>query len=157
MSLETHIAQRLVTPRPDCQIWTGATDRGYGRISVDGRVRRVHRVVWEMENGPIPDGLTVDHLCRVRACCNTAHMELVTGAENSRRAAPYRPELIRLGAKRRRVERATLARGRSDTHCRNGHEYAPENTYIGPNGYRRCRTCKRATKARWRERQRDAA
>lgn len=88
--LRRSIEQRLVLPRPDCKVWTGATDRGYGRVSVDGQVRRVHRVVWEMERGPIPEGLTIDHLCRVRMCCNTEHMELVTQSENTRRAAVAR-------------------------------------------------------------------
>jgi hypothetical protein len=88
--LPRNIAARLATASAECMIWLGATDRGYGRVSIDGKVQRVHRVVWELMHGPIPEGLTIDHLCRVPSCCNTAHMELVTGAENSRRGAVAR-------------------------------------------------------------------
>lgn len=70
-----------------CIIWTGAaTDRGYGQQRVNGKVKYVHRHAWEQEHGPIPKGLTIDHLCLVKLCRNTAHMEVVTRAENTRRA-----------------------------------------------------------------------
>lgn len=145
--LARYIADRLVTPRPDCMIWTAATDRGYGRIFLDGTAKRVHRVAWEMANGPIPDGLTIDHLCRVRACCNTGHMELVTGSENTRRAAPYRPNLLRFNPRGRGRKSPRVSR--IDTHCRNGHEYTPENTGVRSDGTgRQCLTCRRANRER---------
>lgn len=127
--LKSHIAARLVVPRADCLIWVGANDRGYGRIYVNGTAARVHRVAWELEHGPIPDGMTIDHLCRVRACVNTHHMELVTGAENTSRAAEFRPSLVA-------------------THCKRGHEFTPENTYVAPSGSRKCRTCRSAASRR---------
>lgn len=69
-----------------CWIWQLAIDRnGYGADSVDGKKIHAHRVAWTRERGPIPKGAQVDHLCHVRACVNVAHMELVNGAENSRR------------------------------------------------------------------------
>jgi hypothetical protein len=114
-----HIEARVITPRPDCKIWANACDRGYGRISIGGKVFRVHRVVWELEHGPIPDGLTIDHLCRVRNCVNTEHMELVTPEVNNARAQRF----------------VALS-----THCSNGHEWTPENTIVEPKR-RRCRTC----------------
>lgn len=58
---------------------------GYGQVSIGGQLRLAHRVFYERAHGPIPDGLTVDHLCRVRACVNPDHMEIVTRAENLRR------------------------------------------------------------------------
>lgn len=70
----------------DCILWGGESSRnGYGRISVLGVKRQVHRVLWELEHGPIPEGMVLDHLCRNRHCVNTAHMELVTMRENTLR------------------------------------------------------------------------
>lgn len=126
--LLAYIECRTTAPLPDCQIWTGANDRGYGRIYVDGRSARVHRVVWELKNGPIPDGLTIDHLCRVRACINTDHMELVSGAENTSRAAPFRPR---------------VSPRQKSTHCKVGHEFTPENSGSNGGGRRICLTCRR--------------
>jgi hypothetical protein len=67
----------------DCWLWTGAkTSSGYGMVSHDSGVRPVHRVVYELLVGSIPDGLVIDHLCSVRNCVNPAHLEPVTNAEN---------------------------------------------------------------------------
>lgn len=66
-----------------CWVWQlGKTDDGYGCTFVDGRTRSAHRVYWEREHGPIPDGMTIDHLCRARHCVNPLHMEVVTLQEN---------------------------------------------------------------------------
>jgi hypothetical protein len=70
-----------------CWIWQGATiGKGYGRVNVPERETFAHVVEWEKVNGPVPEGLELDHLCRVPACCNPAHLEAVTHAENMRRA-----------------------------------------------------------------------
>lgn len=115
---------RTVTPLMDCLIWVGETnDGGYGRVVIDGKRWRAHRLAWELKNGPIPEGLEIDHLCRVRACINTAHLELVTHAENLAR----RPEWASL------------------THCSKGHEY-PADRPMGTR--RRCLTCLEATRFR---------
>lgn len=72
---------------PSCWLWQGWADRdGYGALDVGGRFTRAHRFAYEELVGPIPDGLTIDHLCRVRNCVNPDHMEPVTLAENTRRA-----------------------------------------------------------------------
>lgn len=64
-------------------IWTGGCiGTGYGTISVAGVDTPVHRLVYELEVGPIPDGLVLDHLCRVRRCCKPEHLEPVTFREN---------------------------------------------------------------------------
>jgi hypothetical protein len=143
--LRTYIEERLITPRHDCRIWANACDRGYGRIYLDGSAQRVHRVMWELKHGPIPDGLTIDHLCRVRNCVNTEHMELVTAAENGKRAKQFR-----------RAANQTLSRL-----CRNDHEYTPENTVIDYRGRRCCIACladrRRRQASRKAERRRMAA
>lgn len=70
----------------DCWIWQGRPGKnGYGRISLNDAAHYAHRVAYETFVGPIPDDLTVDHLCRVRMCINPAHLEPVTRAENTRR------------------------------------------------------------------------
>lgn len=69
-----------------CITWEGGlTNAGYGQISVDGKMQLVHRHTYEWVNGPIPDGLEIDHLCRNRACCNSGHLEAVTHRENGLR------------------------------------------------------------------------
>ena len=69
----------------DCLIWTGAKTGGYGSIRVDGRAMGAHRYAWERENGPVPDGLVVDHhLFCDTACCEVSHLRLASIAENIR-------------------------------------------------------------------------
>ncbi len=115
-----------------CWLWTGALNgSGYGRLSVGGRqgsVARAHRFAYELLIGPIPDDLDLDHLCRVRHCVNPSHLEPVTRRVNTLRS----PIAI------------TAVRARQ-THCRQGHEFTPENTYTPPSrpNSRYCRECKR--------------
>jgi hypothetical protein len=78
-----------------CWVWTGLlTEDGYGRhTTADGRDVRAHRWAYEQIVGPIPAGLTLDHddqRCRNRACVRPDHLEPVTRAENTRRAAAWR-------------------------------------------------------------------
>lgn len=68
-----------------CWIWQLTGSEGYGTTKVNGVSRAAHRVYYERDVGPIPDGLEIDHLCRVRRCCNPEHLEPVTHAENVRR------------------------------------------------------------------------
>lgn len=75
------------TAETDCIVWQGAQNsKGYGCFAVNRVVHLAHRVAWEDTHGPIPEGLTIDHKCRVRACVNVEHMELVSNQENVRRA-----------------------------------------------------------------------
>ena len=71
---------------PDsCWLWTGALNRwGYGHVSKGrgGGAVRVHKAMYELDVGPVPAGLDLDHLCRTRRCCNPYHLEPVTRQTN---------------------------------------------------------------------------
>jgi hypothetical protein len=74
-----------------CWLWTGGlTATGYGQFHFHGRPRVAHKYLYEFERGPVPDGLELDHLCRVRNCVRPDHLEAVTHAENIRRGE-WRP------------------------------------------------------------------
>ena len=110
----------------ECVEWKLFKDAdGYGRV---GRGKLAHREMWLKNRGPIPEGLTIDHLCRNRSCVNTDHMELVTREENLRRA-------VRI----------------SKTECINGHPYNDQNTYVKPSGHRDCRACIRIRVRKYKE------
>lgn len=88
---ERLLSRLIIDPDSDCLLWTGCLNsRGYGVIGVNGRRELVHRVAWELEHGPIAEGLTIDHVhaagCRYKHCANVAHLEPVTAAENNRRS-----------------------------------------------------------------------
>lgn len=80
-----------------CWIWQRAMQpNGYGAMTINRRTHNAHRGVWLRDRGPIPEGMVLDHLCRVRACVNPDHMEIVTNAENLRRGngAKLTPENV---------------------------------------------------------------
>jgi len=108
------------------------TPDGYGRFTVSGNepVVRVnaHRFAYELLVGPIPKGLTLDHLCRNRGCVNPAHLEPVTSKVNTLRSP------IQVAA--------TNAR---KTHCPEGHPLVEGNLIVWQfkRGKRSCLICKR--------------
>lgn len=114
-----------VDPTTGCWLWTAGRDPdGYAAFH-EGRGRgyeqRAHRYAYKVIVGPVPQGLVIDHLCRVRHCVNPAHMEPVTSQENVRRGRHPKAER---------------------THCIRAHEFTPENTYMSPSRRgRTCRTC----------------
>ena len=114
-----------VAEEGDCLIWQGAVSGGrYGSVGNGrGGTMLVHRAAYEVQVGPIPEGLTIDHLCRNKLCINTDHLEPVTRAENNRRAAAAK------------------------THCKHGHPLSGENLRIKQRArgtQRECATCERA-------------
>lgn len=59
---------------------------GYFEAVISGQYKRMHRVLWEMKNGPIPPGYDLNHKCRVKCCCNTDHLELMCHTEHGKRS-----------------------------------------------------------------------
>ena len=118
-----------VTPEPvsGCWLWQGAqVHNGYGVTRTPERLLYAHRVAYEAARGPIADGLSVDHLCRVRHCVNPEHLEAVTQRENIRRGDQGKT-------------------WGTETHCRYGHEYAAGNAAprAGRINGKACRECNR--------------
>ena len=67
----------------DCIVWTGQINPGgYGKLRVDKILVYAHRFAWEQVHGPIPPGMHIDHLCRVRICVNVSHLRMVTPQDN---------------------------------------------------------------------------
>lgn len=106
-------------------------------LANNGKVWGAHRYAYTEIVGPIPDGLTLDHLCKRTDCVNPEHLEPVTGKVNTLRG--NNPTAINA--------RKTI--------CANGHEFTPENTYLRPNGGRKCRTCVRNAEHKYRARKND--
>lgn len=115
------------TRQTNCTVWIGATNnKGYGLISINGKVELAHRVAYQAEFGDIPEGHVIDHLCRVRNCVNPMHLEAVTVGENNRRGRSAK----------------TLREG--DT-CINGHLIPSGGLYVRPGGdVSECRACRSA-------------
>lgn len=77
-------ANTMWEPNSGCRIWMGALVRGHGVMKIGGELKKVHRVMWELERGRIPEGLWVLHSCGLSACCNVDHLRLGDQAENAR-------------------------------------------------------------------------
>lgn len=78
----------IIDEKTGCWLWQRSLSRtGYASIGRASAHGIAHRFFYEREHGPLPPGVQLDHLCRVRHCVNPAHLEPVTNAENCRRGA----------------------------------------------------------------------
>jgi len=126
--------QKVELSLDSCWEWKGTlTKGGYGHFWLDGREVYAHRFAYELVQGPIPEGMELDHLCRNTSCVNPTHLEPVTHKENNLRG-----------------EHSNGRRER--THCPEGHPFDEENTYVNPRGERQCRACMREASRRYKER-----
>lgn len=126
--LRERILSSIRVDENGCWRWQKYVKRnGYGQMGVPGQSSQyAHRVAYATFVGPIPEGLQIDHLCRVRDCCNPAHLEPVRGRTNVLRGVGF-------AAQHARVDK-----------CPAGHLYDDENTYVRPiRDGRDCRTCRR--------------
>ena len=115
-----------------CWLWTASLQDGYGRVWNENTMLLAHRYGYEILVAPIPESLTLDHLCRNRRCVNPDHLEPVSLKENILRGE------------------GKGAKNAVKTHCPKGHEYTDANIRQGrmmKYGYRQCRICHNAWKA----------
>ena len=72
------------TQADNCLLWAGAiATNGYGQSWEKGKHAQAHRRAWEKANGPIPEGLFIDHICGTKACVNVEHLRVVTRKQNN--------------------------------------------------------------------------
>lgn len=125
-------AEKIALTDSGCIEWIASENGvGYGVLSINRTGGKVlaHRFSYEHHYGPIPDGLTIDHLCRNTRCVNPDHLEAVTVWTNTSRG------------------NAPTAVNAAKTHCIRGHELVGDNLRIIPrSGWRECRTCRRIRK-----------
>ena len=127
--LERFLEKFYVDPVTKCWIWTaGKTQDGYGHMDFGTRktgrtTRLAHAVAYELFIGPIPKGLSHDHLCRNVGCVNPWHIDPVPIKENILRG--FGPTAI----------------NNRKTHCIHGHPFEGRNLMLRKNGNRDCRAC----------------
>ena len=131
-----------------CWEWIAAlNNRGRAVYGIGGRTHLAYRLAWEHFCGPIPDGMTVDHLCASRVCVNPEHMELVSREVNSSRGRPAIP--LRTDPDAPRFVRPAVAAEiplavRRKGVCRQGHDLLePGAVSITERGERSCLACRR--------------
>lgn len=149
MAWPDRLWNRVEKTETGCWLWTGATiPKGYGAISVEGRLELVHRVAYRLTHGTIPEGKQIDHTCHTKDCTTKA------------RECPHRrcinPEHLEAATSHENTLRGNMVA--SITHCPHGHLYDQENTYYKRRkwGYgRECRACQRLRDQRYRQHKKD--
>lgn len=121
------LLRRTVRSDDGCILWQGSLDaKGYGNvISARLHLGSAHRLIYEGLVGPIPDGLVLDHLCRVPRCVNPEHLEPVTPRENTLRGV------------------SGSAINATKIECIRGHSLVDEANVYRRKGGRYCRACNR--------------
>lgn len=117
-----------------CWLWTASLrGKGYGQFW-DGKTQvQAHLFAYRMLRGGIPQGLTIDHLCKVKRCVNPDHLEPVTMHVNILRGDNL------------------AAQNARKTHCIHGHIFSGDNLRMEKSRYKRvCRTCARLRMRRYR-------
>lgn len=133
------LSKVTVDDETGCWEWQGYRQpAGHGRTRFGGRKVLVHRWVFEHLVGPIPDGLSLDHLCRNPPCCNPDHLDAVDHRTNVLRGV------------------GPAAINARKTQCPKGHPYDEANTHIDGLGRRVCRTCRKAWTRKSNQRRRAA-
>ena len=119
-----------------CWVWQGAlAGKEYGYFWNGIKTVYAHRFAYEYFNQTeIPTDREIDHLCRNHSCVNPVHLELVTRSQNMLRG-----------------DIEAMSYNKKKTQCPQGHPYSGSNTYIYPNGYRRCRICQREHQIQWKQ------
>jgi len=153
-----HFIKRVSVAASGCWEMDGWHDRdGYAHFHKSKYESKAHRISYEFHKGKIPTGLTIDHLCKNKGCVNPEHLEPVTSEENASRhkAEGFKRWYAGLPENEQRafLERSSIKASHiaakkklAATHCKRGHEWKPETTYIVPgNGHRRCNICFYAT------------
>jgi hypothetical protein len=134
------LAARSRVTESGCWEWDGyRNELGYGICVLRRQRWRAHRLAWAYVHGPIPDGMVICHRCDNPPCINPDHLFLGTHRDNT-------ADMMRKG------RNAYVNPMAGKTHCKHGHEFTPENTYVQPSQptYRRCLTCEKARrKALW--------
>ena len=133
MLIDKFTEKYVVNKETDCWEWIAYRNpRGYGTLRKGLIKVMAHRWAYEYFVGSIPEGLTIDHLCRVRYCVNPKHLEAVTNKENILRGT------------------APSAINAKKTHCLNNHEFTQANTIIVPSSSsRRYKECGRTQAREW--------
>lgn len=127
-----------------CWLWTGklgAGDSRYGRFGADSMSHLAHRYAYEMLVGPIPEGFTLDHLCRITNCVNPDHLEPIEHVGNTMRG--FGP----------------MAENARKLKCHLGHVFDEANTHYGTRKdgrtIRYCRACGRIRARKYHQKQKE--